>query len=130
MPALSPVVETSVKLTQVAIARPLAVTMAILALVLMGLIAHARLGVDLLPSVTYPYISVGVTYPGASPTDVETLITKPVEDAVAGLPNAQHVSSTSQEGLSRVVVQFADGTDTGQAAIDVEQAINGIKTTL
>ncbi|HEV7214255.1 MAG TPA: efflux RND transporter permease subunit, partial [Chloroflexota bacterium] len=99
------------KLTLAAITRPLAVTMAILVVVLMGLIAHSRLGVDLLPNVAFPEVSVSIAYPGASPSDIETLITKPVEDSVAGLANVSHVSSTSVEGQSDVTVQFTDGAN-------------------
>jgi len=118
------------KLTATAITRPLAISMAILALILMGLIAHSRLGVDLLPTVAFPTTSVSIPYPGASPTDVETLVTKPVEDAVAGIPNVLHVSSVSVEGESDVVVQFADGTDADVDAINVERAVSGIRGSL
>ena len=118
------------KLTLTAITRPLAVTMAILAIVLMGLIAHSRLGVDLLPNVAFPEVSVSISYPGASPSDIETLITKPVEDSVAGLANVSHVSSSSVEGQGAVTIQFADATNPDLAAIDVERAVNAIRAGL
>lgn len=118
------------KLTAVSISRPLAVSMGILALVILGAIAHSRLAVDLLPDVSSPFVSVTIAYPGASPTDVETLVTKPVEDALAGLPHVSHINSSSVEGASRINVQFADGTNVDLAAIDVERAVNAIRSGL
>ncbi|MCL4545644.1 MAG: efflux RND transporter permease subunit [Chloroflexi bacterium] len=118
------------KLTEMAIRRPLAVTMAVCAAILLGLIAHSRLGVDLLPNVQYPYVSVSIGYPGATPLDVETYITKPVENAVAGLANVDHVISRSVEGGSFVTIQFHDGTNPDLAAVDVERAVDSIRATL
>lgn len=118
------------KLTAISITQPLAVAMATLALVIMGLIAHARLPVDLLPAVAVPSVSVSIGYPGANPTDVEALITKPVEDAVAGLPNATHVRSLSVDGQSSVTVEFADGSNVDLAAMDVERAVNSVRGAL
>lgn len=118
------------KLTEVSITRPLAILMAIIALVLVGGVAHQRLAVDLLPNVSIPEVSVSILFPGASPTDVETLVTKPVEDTLSGLPHVVHVNSTSSEGNSSVNVQFADGTDVSLAAIDVERAVTSLKARL
>ncbi len=118
------------KLTELSIARPMAVIMIIIAMVLMGIVAHARLGVGLFPNVNIPYVEATIAYPGASPTDVETLVTKPVEDAVAGLTHVKHITSVSTEGLSIVSVEFTDGTDGNKAATDVERAITGIRSDL
>lgn len=117
-------------LTTVSIKRPLFILMVILALLIMGGVAYTRLGADLYPSVNLPYISVLVVYPGAGPEEVESKITKPVEDAVAGLNNVKTIVSFSQESLSVVSLEFQDGTDSNFAAVDVERKLNTIRSTL
>ena len=86
--------------TELSIRRPLLMLMAILSVMIFGLIAYSRLGVDLFPSVEFPVVSVTVPYPGASPEVVESLVTRPVEDAVSGLAYLDSVSSTSSEGVA------------------------------
>ena len=103
--------------------RPVAVTMRIAALVLMGAVCLTRLPVDLLPSVSIPTVSVVTQWPNVSPEEIETQISRPVEEAVSAAPNVYTVQSTSDEGVSTVRVQFQWGTDVGQAAIDVLQVV-------
>ncbi|MHB8620440.1 MAG: efflux RND transporter permease subunit, partial [Chloroflexota bacterium] len=76
-------------ITNLAVRRPLVVIMFFLAVALMGVLAYAQLGVDLYPKTNLPYIAVTTQYPGASPQDVETFVTKPIEDALAGLIGLQ-----------------------------------------
>ncbi|NCA14705.1 MAG: efflux RND transporter permease subunit, partial [Proteobacteria bacterium] len=89
-----------------------------------------RLGVDLFPSVEFPVVSVTVPYPGASPEVVESLVTRPVEDAVSGLADLDSVSSTSSEGVAVIIVTFKDKADPKTVAIDVEKRVNAIRGTL
>ena len=117
-------------LTAVSIKRPLFISMVILALLIMGGVAYTRLGADLYPSVNLPYVSVLVVYPGAGPEEVESKITKPVEDAVAGLNNVKTIMSFSQESLSIISLEFQDGTDSNFAAVDVERKLNTIRSSL
>ncbi len=99
-------------LTRLAITRPLAVLMFIVSLVLMGGVAYTRLKVDRFPNISFPAVFVSVAYPGASPTDVEELVAKPLENTVAGLPGIESITSTSSEGFANLNVRFVEGTDT------------------
>lgn len=117
-------------LTRVAIQRPLFTLMVILAVVVLGLVSATRLGVDLLPSINIPVVTVSIVYPGASPEVVEQLVTKPVEDAVAGMAGLDSIRSISSEGVSAVIVTFKDNVDADVAAIDVEKRINAIRAQL
>src|SRR5436190_890558 len=115
---------TGIALTRVAIQRPLLMLMAILAILVFGAIGYTRMGVDLFPSVNFPVVLVSVPYPGAGPDVVESLVTKPIEDAVAGLAYLDTVNSFSSEGMSTVTVQFKDGADPQTSAIEVEKRVN------
>jgi hydrophobic/amphiphilic exporter-1 (mainly G- bacteria), HAE1 family len=100
--------------------------MVVLAMVLTGLISFTRLPVQQLPNVTFPFVSVSVSYPGTPPLDMENQVTIPVENAISGVAGIQQISGTSSEGLSRVTVQFSVGTDVNIAANDVSQAVSRI----
>ncbi|HEX2034529.1 MAG TPA: efflux RND transporter permease subunit [Chloroflexota bacterium] len=117
-------------ITRLAIQRPLFMLMAILGVLIFGAIGYTRMGVDLYPPVNIPVVLVSVPYPGASPEIVESLVTKPIEDAVAGLPNLDQVTSTSSEGSSTVVVTFTEVADADTVALEVEKRVNGIRGSL
>jgi HAE1 family hydrophobic/amphiphilic exporter-1 len=118
------------QLTRLAVHRPLAVLMGLLALVLLGGVAYTFLKVDRLPPISIPVVSVSVSYPNASADDVEQLVTEPVENALAGMPGVAHINSTSSEGVARVTVQLADGTDVDAAAIEVGRRLAAIGNSL
>lgn len=117
-------------LTRLAVKRPLTMIMMILGLVVLGFRGFTLMQVERYPKVDFPFISVVVVFPGASPDDVETLVVKPVEDAVAGIPGIDYVQSVSNEGFGYVVAAFQEGIDGDQAAIDVERKVSAIKGTL
>src|SRR5437667_6049084 len=103
------------------VTRPVAVSMRIASLVLLGYICLTKLPIDLLPKVSIPTVAVITQWPNVAPEELETQITRPVEQAVSAAPNINNVSSSTVEGVSTVRVQFNWGTDIGQAAIDVLQ---------
>lgn len=105
------------------VTRPVAVTMRIAALVLLGIICLGRLPIDLLPRIQIPTISVSVSWPNTPPEDMEVQITRPIEESVATVQGLSLVSSTSQLGSTNVKVQFNYGVDLNQAALDVIQAV-------
>lgn len=105
------------------VARPVAVTMRIASLVLLGAISLTRLPLDLLPKVTIPTIAVSTNWPNVAPEEIEAQVTRPVERAVSSVPGLYQVSSSTSEGSSSVRVQFQWGVDIGQAAVDVLQAV-------
>ncbi|HEX5417990.1 MAG TPA: efflux RND transporter permease subunit, partial [Chloroflexota bacterium] len=114
-------------LTRVAILRPLFIAMVILAMVVVGVVSYTRLGVDLYPNVDFPVTSVVTVYPGADPETVEQLVTKPIENAVAGLSGVDYIQSYSSEGISYVVVVFKDGVDGNTASIDVQRQVSSLR---
>jgi hydrophobic/amphiphilic exporter-1 (mainly G- bacteria), HAE1 family len=117
-------------LTRLALLRPVAITMMFLALAAMGIISYTRLPVERFPTISFPRVSIGVGYPGAAPEDVEALVTKPIENAVIGINGIDTISSTSNEGNSRVTIAFLEGTDVNAASIDVERKINQVRRRL
>ena len=116
-------------LTNVAIRRPLFILMVIGALLVVGLVSWTKLGVDLLPALDFPIVVVTTPYPGASPDAVDTLVTKPVEDAVASINDIDYIQSSSVEGVSSVIIFFTDKAPR-DSSIDVERRVSAIRGTL
>ena len=117
-------------LTRVSLIRPVAITMVFLALAAMGLVAYTRLPVERFPNISFPSVGVSVSYPGASPEDVEALVTKPLEDAVIGINGIDTIESTSIQGSSRVQIRFVEGMDVNAAAIDIGRKVNEVRRKL
>ena len=89
-------------ISDTSIKRPVFATMVIVSFMVLGIVSLGRLGIDLFPEVNFPFVNVvGRRIPGAGPEEVETLVTRPIEDAVAGINGVKRVISTSTEGLSR-----------------------------
>ena len=105
------------------VTRPVAVTMRILSLVLLGAICLTKLPVDLLPKVSLPTVVVITQWPNVAPEEMETQVTRQIEQAVSSASNIYQVSSSTVEGSCFVRVQFNYGTDIGQAAVDVLQLV-------
>jgi HAE1 family hydrophobic/amphiphilic exporter-1 len=113
-------------LTRVAITRPVFILMVISAMVVLGLVSFTRLNAELFPNINVPVVTVTTTYAGASPDDVDRLITQPIQDAVAGIANVDVLQSSSAEGRSQVTITFTDNADVDTAAIDVQRRVGAI----
>ncbi len=118
------------KLADVSIARPVFATMMILALVVLGIFSFLKLNIDLMPDVDFPYVTATTVLPGAGPEQIETDVTKKVEDAVNTIGGIDHIQSTSQEGVSIVIIQFKLEVDGKQAAQEVREKIAAIRSDL
>ncbi|MCA1596240.1 MAG: efflux RND transporter permease subunit, partial [Chloroflexi bacterium] len=114
-------------LTRLALHRPLVILMAAAALAMLGLRALFNMPAELNPRVDVPLITVMTVYPGASPEQVESVVTAPVEDSVGTLSGLQAIKSTSQEGLSVVEIQLQLGSDLDGAAAAVRQQIESAR---
>jgi len=114
-------------ISNTSIKRPVFATMFILSFVVLGLVSMTRLGIDLFPSVDFPFVNITTVYPGASPEEVETLVTKPIEDAVAGIEGVKRVESNSNEGFSRVGIEFKLDVDAQGAAAEVREKVAAIR---
>jgi HAE1 family hydrophobic/amphiphilic exporter-1 len=88
------------------------------------------LSLNLLPKFDLPVITIATVYPGAGASEVETSVTKKIEDALSTLENLKRITSTSQEGASIVVIELNEGTDPNLAVQDAQRKINAIKSDL
>lgn len=113
-------------LAKLCVRRPVFATMLIMSLVVVGAFSYFTLGVDLLPKVDLPVVTVTVSNPGASPEEVETEISKKIEDAINTISGIDELRSTSSEGLSLVMVQFDLDKDGNVGAEEVQNKVNQI----
>lgn len=112
------------------IRRPVFTTMFILLLVVFGIRSYPEIGVDLNPDVDLPIVSVRVTYDGASPEEMETLITKPIENRVSQVAGIKTLSSTVLEGYSETVLEFNLGVDPQDMASEVREKVASVRKRL
>jgi HAE1 family hydrophobic/amphiphilic exporter-1 len=110
-----------------AIERPVTMFMISAVIVLLGAISLFRLPVDLMPDVTYPSITVRVSYAGVGPQEIEELIVRPLEQSLAAVPGLEQVNSTAQEGSGTVRLNFVWGTDLSDAADEVRTRIDRVR---
>ena len=111
--------ETEFRLSAWGIRNPIPVTVLFMTLVVMGLFAYFQLPIKNFPNVQFPAVSVSVTRNGAAPAEMESQITRQIENSMAGLANVQSIASTITQGSSTTVVQFYLGTDLQKALDDV-----------
>jgi len=104
--------------------RRVTITMLMLIIVLGGVVSFFGLGLDLMPDMEFPMISVVTRYEGVAPEDIETLITKPIEEACGSLKGMKNIYSTSLEGSSVVMMEFEWGTNLDFAAQDARESID------
>lgn len=117
-------------LPALSIRRPVATAMLYLMLVVVGVVALRSLPVDLLPEVEFTQLTVRVGYPNVGPAEIEQIVTEPIENAVSGLPNLERVTSQSEQGSSRVRLEFARGTNVDEAANDLRAALDRLRDEL
>ena len=110
-----------------AIERPVTMFMISGVVILLGFMSLARLPVDLMPDISYPSLTVRVSYPGVGPLEMEELVTRPIEQAVSATSGVERLESTSSEGSSRVTLNFAWGTDLNEAADDVRNRLDRVR---
>jgi len=112
------------------IRRPVATAMTFLVVLVVGAVSFYYLPVDLLPEIEYPRVTVATNYPNVGPEEIEQIITDPVANAVSSVPNVERMTSRSEEGESRVRLEFAQGTDLNAASNDVRAALDRIRDDL
>ena len=117
-------------LTRLAITRPVTILMMVLTLVIMGLQSRSRLPVDLYPTVDFPMVFISTTYAGTGPEEMETLITKPIEDQISTISGLKQLTSTSAEGVSQVQMEFEIGTNIDVVSSDVRSKLDALRRQL
>ncbi len=114
-------------LSNLSIKRPVFAAVMMLALVTLGIFSYRRLAIDMFPDVEIPVLSIVTVFPGASPETVEREVTKRVEEAVNPISGVKHVTSTSREGVSTVVVEFELGVKINDASQEARSKIGAVR---
>lgn len=114
------------KIADISIRRPVTISMIMLGAILIGSIAMFSLPQDLMPTMDLPIAAVITNLPGATPTEIEQQVTKPIEQTLQSLSGVQEIDSTSVQGVSRVVVQFDYSVNMGQAVEDMRGYVNRV----
>ncbi len=117
-------------LPKLSVTRRVTVTMLILVLILFGAMSFTNLGLDMMPDLEFPILTVATSYPGTAAEDIEQLVTRPIESAIAGIKGIEKITSTSAENLSTITVEFKWGTNLDFAGQDIREGISRIKSYL
>ena len=110
-------------ISKTAIMRPVSTIMLMLIIVVLGAVSFSKLPIDLYPKMELPYAMVMIQYPNAAPTEIENLVTKPVEQQIATVENIKAIYSYSMEGNSIVLCEFASGTDMNFASLGMREKV-------
>jgi HAE1 family hydrophobic/amphiphilic exporter-1 len=111
-------------ITKTALSRPVTVSMFVVAFVLFGLVSLDRLALNLLPDISYPSLTIQTNYQDAAPEEIESLITRPIEEAVGVLPGLTRLNSISRSGQSEVVMEFSWDTNMDFASMEVREKLD------
>ena len=114
-------------ITKIALKRPVTVILIVLCLIVFGMSSILSAKTELIPEMNSPVQIISSVYPGASPEDVNDLVTKPLEDAVSTLSGIKTVQSTSKENVSIITVQYEYGTDMDKAYTDMKKKLDGVE---
>lgn len=113
-------------LSKFSVKKPYTVVVAVVLVLILGVVSFGDMTVDLLPSMNLPYALVMTMYPGASPEEVEETVTKPIEQSMATVSNINNISSTSQENVSTVVLEFNQTANMDSVTIEMRENLDQI----
>ncbi|MDU2064008.1 MAG: efflux RND transporter permease subunit [Sporomusaceae bacterium] len=113
-------------ITRYAIKKPVGISMIVLFFVVLGLFSFYRIGVELLPAINVPYVTVTVNYPGAGTTQVEEDVIKPLENALSSLSNLKHMTSVARPEKAQITLEFEFWANVDTSAIDATQYVNSV----
>ena len=114
---------------RVLVRKPVTVLMIIIIVLLFGTVSILNINQEFLPDISMPYLMISTSYPGASPEQVESIVTKPLEDMVSTVPNFKKVTSTSSNGISMIQVEFAGGTNMDSTILKAREKIDMVTKT-
>ncbi len=117
-------------LADVSIKRPIFITCIVIVMLAVGILAMQNMGVDLFPDVTFPVVTITTPYPGAGPSEIETLVSKPLEDEISTLAGIKRLTSVNSEGFSRVIAEFTLETDIKYAEQQIRDRVGATKSKL
>lgn len=117
-------------IAHLSVRRPIAVSTLIIMMLIFGIKAYYSLGLDLMPNVEFPFVTVITAFPGASPKEIETDVARKIEDVVASLDGLKNLNTTCMENVCQILLEFELDRDVDQAASDVREKIDTILNTL
>lgn len=117
-------------ISSIAIKRPVSVIMLMITMVGMGLLGLKNMPVDLMPNMNVPVVMIQTVWIGATPEDMDSLVTRKIEEVMPNIEGIKEMNSTSSENMSFVVLEFDYGTDTDKKVTDVQTELNNIKNDL
>jgi len=117
-------------LPNLSIRRPVFIVMQVLAILVLGVVSYSRIGIDLMPDVEFPYISITAVYPGVGAQEIENQVTKPIEESMSAINRLKNIYSTSAEGYSQILLEFEIGVKVRDADADVRQKLAEIRARL
>ncbi|MFC4402892.1 efflux RND transporter permease subunit [Gracilibacillus xinjiangensis] len=118
------------KIVNTSVKRPVGVIMIVLAIIAMGVISVRNLAIDLFPEIDLPIAVVATSYPDAAPTEVENLVSVPIEGALSSIEGVETIQSQSQSGSSLVIIMFQNGTNLDNALLEVRESVDQVKSFL
>jgi multidrug efflux pump subunit AcrB len=111
-------------LAKFSVKKPMTVFVAVILVILLGVVAFTRMTPDLLPNLDFPYVVIVTSYPGASPEQVETEITRPVEQSVATLDNIVDIQSVSSENMSMLILEFSEDANMDATTMNIREQLD------
>lgn len=111
-------------LAKFSVKKPMTVFVAVILVILLGVVAFTRMTPDLLPNLDFPYVVIVTGYPGASPEQVETEITRPVEQSVATLDNIVDIQSVSSENMSMLILEFSEDANMDATTMNIREQLD------
>ena len=109
-----------------AVNNPITTLMLFVAIILFGLYSFIKLPIDFYPEMEIPAVSIITTYSGANAADIETNVTKPLENALSAVPNIKEITSTSQDNMSIVTIEYEWGQDLSEATNDIRDRLDRV----
>jgi hydrophobic/amphiphilic exporter-1 (mainly G- bacteria), HAE1 family len=117
-------------IADLSIRRPIFISCIVILMLVLGLMSMKRLGVDLFPDVTFPIVTVTTLYPGAGPSEMETLVSKVIEEELSTIGGVKRIRSRSKDSLSQVIAEFTLETDVKYAEQQVRDRVSAVKRRL
>ena len=115
-------------LSKFSVKKPYTVMVGVVLVLILGVVSFMNMTTDLLPSINLPYALVMTTYPGASPEEVEMVVTKPVEQAMATVSNIENIQSVSSENVSMVILEFSQTTNMDSVSLEMRENLDQIQS--
>lgn len=115
-------------LSKFSVKKPYTVMVGIVLVLILGVVSFMNMTTDLLPNMNLPYALVMTTYPGASPEEVEMVVTKPVEQAMATVSNIENIQSVSSENVSMVILEFSQSTNMDSVSLEMRENLDQIES--